>query len=197
MPCLRLHLWLSLVGLVTLIHVPCAAQSAVARLSDTTTLQLRVDAGIPLVSMQTRKAQSLQIDPSLRSVLTSARESYFVGQQPFKTAPGMFLLLVTETPSPKAGLSRCSAGTEDVVHLLEVLPQRLQIRRRDHLLIQSCAENLALSDDSGQTLRSRLEGKSTDSALVLQWLDHPKYGSTSRELAVVGTKLVVRWSVLN
>jgi hypothetical protein len=88
-------------------------------------------------------------------------------------------------------MGACGAGTEDVLRLVEVSDRPVKLVERDSLLVQSCLRSLALIDDTGTTLRSRLS-RSDPTHLTLTWLDHPRFGSDARVVSVRNGKLELK-----
>lgn len=135
----------------------------------------------------------VQLSKSLSRDLAAANEYFFVGKRALQLQPYYFLLITQTTSKPSGdGGAACGAGTEDVLRLLEWLPKSHRLVQRDAMLIQSCLLSLSLNDDSGATLRTRLQGAIVSEKLPLTWLNHPKFGAATKEIAVRNNSLVIK-----
>lgn len=132
----------------------------------------------------------LSISPALAKQLHSAQEYFFVGKYAVESGSTWYLLLVMQQPSTaKRGVGRCGAGTEDSVQVLELDRVSRRLIQRDQLLLQSCLLTISLADDSGATLRDRLEPIGNQGCLRLKWLGHPTYGEAAVTLSVQSGRL--------
>ena len=121
-----------------------------------------------------------------------ATEFVVVAGRGFSEGGRTFFVLGIATPSLKsAGGGFCCAGTEDALLLVEWKsgPQRLELR--DSFEAQSCLHAMTLGSDQGSDLRVVLRGVDDPKNLVLDWLQHPRYGSGRKTLTVSSGALVL------
>ena len=172
----------------------CAASaSASVPFDETTRLVLVKRGAVVSAQLAGRTTKVMGVDPALRSAIASADEYFVVGRKPVHEGERVFVLLVTVTPS-RAGRPTgfCGAGTEDALRLVEVNGRQRRLTQVSSMLLQSCTKNFALGDDSGTTLRSRLEGATDPGHIGLTWLDHPVLGSGPRTIVIQGQSLVAQ-----
>jgi hypothetical protein len=165
-------------------------------LSDESSLRLFTDVQENSIKAKLiAKRQSIvYIEPTLSRNLNAADEYFLIGNRTIQQQQRQYLLLVTLTPSKpnSKGAGACGAGTEDTLRLVEWLPKSHRLVQRDALLIQSCLAPLSLNDDSGTTLRKRMESITTTDKLQLTWLEHPKFGASTKEIIIKDGVLVIQ-----
>ncbi|MBI5256106.1 MAG: hypothetical protein HY855_06370 [Burkholderiales bacterium] len=135
--------------------------------------------------------RAVSVPPGLARQLGLAQDYFFVGKTAVESGNARYLLLVLQTPSTThRGVGHCGAGTEDILRVLAFERAALRLVQRGQLVLQSCLDSLSLSDDTGASLRERMESIAKPDCLRLQWLGHPKYGEEPVALHVYRGKLV-------
>ena len=170
-----------------------ASASASVPFDETTRLVLVKRGAVVSAQLAGRTTKVMGMDPALRSAIAGADEYFVVGRKPVHDGERVFVLIVTVTPS-RAGRPTgfCGAGTEDALRLIEVDGRHRRLTQVSSMLLQSCTKNFALGDDTGTTLRSRLEDATDPGHIALTWLDHPVLGSGPRTIVIQGQSLVAR-----
>jgi hypothetical protein len=135
---------------------------------------------------------NLNIDAKLRRAIKEADDYFIVGRREFQQSGKTYFIVVTQTPSrTNRSAGACGAGTEDVAHLVNVDRHRNRLIDKGKVLIQSCLNGIDLNDDTGTSLRQRLEGVVDPQHWPLAWLNHPTYGNANKTLSAVAGVLIV------
>jgi hypothetical protein len=128
-----------------------------------------------------------------RAALTGASQLLVVGKQGFTSDGRDYIVLAVARPSTsRSGSGYCGAGTEDKLLLLEWARETRTLLLRDSLEIQSCLRSIELASDQGSELVKVLGGIDDPASFRLTWLDHPKYGHSSREVIAKRGRLLVQ-----
>ncbi len=167
-----------------------AAASAEAGLGYGEILKISKLRGAPSAAIVGEKAVKVRLSYNLAQALRAADEYFIVGKRALQAQGHTYFFLMTQSASKtKQGGGFCGAGTEDSISLLELDPKTNGLSLKDSKLLQSCIESISLSDDTGRSLRNRLEGLDDLGNLTFDWLDNQRYGSGSRTVHVKNGKL--------
>lgn len=168
------------------------ASGAEARLDAQRSLRLFEGRTTIIAQVVSPTKMAVRMDPTLLRAVTAADDYFVVGRRAIQEGRRIYLLLVTQTPSREnKSASYCGSGTEDVLRLVEWQERQKRLAERDSLLIQSCVNSLSLNDDTGMSLRKRLESIGEPEKLSLVWLEHPRFGSQPHTIVVHNGKLVI------
>lgn len=166
-----------------------APSSPPVQMGDRATLRI---APVPQLKQASGVAENLKWSPALKRTIAEADDTFVAGGQAFQQDGRTYFYLVTQAPSREnrqAGY--CGAGTEDVLHLIELSKPPQRLIEQDTLLVQSCLESIELDDASGASLRQQLERRTDPQHLSLTWLGHPKFGSEPRRVKVHDGRLAL------
>jgi hypothetical protein len=170
-----------------------AGEVATALIDGHASLEIAVKGKLPGAQLVGSSNSQLRMTPELRRALAASSEFFVVGRRVFSSDGKVFLLLLTQTLSKGThGQGYCGAGTEDVLRLVELRSLERRLIQKDEVLIQSCLHNLALADDSGKSLRARLEDVANPQEITLRWLQHPQFGDSARTAEVSGNAVIFR-----
>lgn len=131
-------------------------------------------------------------DRPLASALRRAEQLVAVAGRGFADGGRTFVVLGVAIPSVDArGSGYCGAGSEDHLLLLEWKARLRKLELRDRVQVQSCLQPMALQADQGSELRTVLRGIDDPKRATLTWLEHPRYGPTTKTVTATAGKFVV------
>ena len=159
--------------------------AAEVRLDEKSSLRIFSTNQGPVAEIVAAKPTAVSLDAHLRGALAKAQEYFVVGRRPIHESGHVYLLVITQTPSREGGRSSyCGAGTEDVIHLVELVAMQRRLIQRGSMLLQSCLSSLSLSDDSGRSLRKQFESIEDPHRLSITWLGHPTHDSGPKVILI-------------